>query len=145
MSTLEERQRLNAFVLSYFERHWTKSRASDVVRDAIWACHEFEIVPPLWLVQATTEALSGRHRPHAARKRDWIHGYRWMIVGELLQMQYESGDRRSKARAYREAADFLEGTEAAGDPETIRSSYNRVDKDRAEGEGATYYPFRSVK
>jgi hypothetical protein len=137
-----EHQRAFAHRLDQFERNW---RAGDLVAPAEAArlCRLYQQPIPRWLENAFA-TLVVQHMPND-EKRDRRafnnHRRRWETVRELGERQQQLleqfNDDRGKTweMRWKAVSEILDGTEAAGSPETVRASYKLIEA--AGGEHAS--------
>jgi hypothetical protein len=137
-----EHQRAFTQRLDQFKRNW---QAGDLVAaaEAVRLCRMYRQPIPRWLEDAFAD-LVVRHIPDA-EKRDRrtlnIHRKRWEAVQELRERQQQlleqfNDDRGTTwEKRWKAVSEILDGTEAAGSPETIRASYKMIEA--AGGEHTT--------
>jgi hypothetical protein len=106
------------------------------LRDAIRWCRRHQLPLPDWAADTIEQLLTDPDRLAkllSAARRDRIHLARWDLVAELRDRRHELA--RSPANleptlpaAYDNASEALEGTEAAGAPDTIKKSWQWVER-----------------
>ena len=105
-----------------------------VIDATILVDHYRQPMPP-WLVTAIIKLLNAmRTEGHVYfATSQAIHYARWMAVNDA-----HFGKSLSWPKAHDDAADALEGTEAAGEPRTMRASYDKVRRDIKAGRSGAY-------
>ena len=99
--------------------------------------------PPKWVDLAVQAAIVDR-RTKAEEQRHYIaklHYLRWDIVADMRKRDRASSPRKHRLswqRCYDAASDALAETEARGSSETIKKSYQAVQRDMREGRRAKY-------
>ena len=84
-----------------------------------WEKHKDEqALLPQWLFVALRDLLIARFPPIP---RDWV---RWNLV-----LTFRDVSRLKWTEVFSKAAKLLDGTYAAGSPETIRKSYERIERE----------------
>jgi hypothetical protein len=150
--TAEEwRQEIVERELRRMERAWGQG-VTRALSDAVRFCHRSSVPPPVWVVQGIQAALAqygGQHRrwgrlatPEERERQNRIHHERWDAVTELRERKDELaalGYHPSWQEAYVNASEKLAGTEAEGSPESMKKSYQLVERLMRSGKGARFY------
>ncbi len=97
---------------------------------------------PQWVRAAVLIALNGANTGKRGRPRnDAVDYARWDAVRELRDRRQELRDtlKPTWEAAYENASEMLEGTEAQGEPHSIKASYQRVERLLRSGGGARFH------
>jgi hypothetical protein len=114
--------------------------------DALVLCASHRRPFPGWLVEELVQLVDSSISPFDKKRRrqDMVHFTRWDAVMELCDRRDEF-DRRGDDRArtwekrYAAVSDLFEGTPAAGEPATIKDSYQFVEREIRDGRGWRFY------
>lgn len=131
-------QNLTEHELEICERAW-EAGVSEAVADAVELCERASLPPPTWLVGAIGFLVQRELKHSARRKWDLIHYARWDAVQELRDRKGEPGIPETWIDCYERVAEHFAGTVASGSAETIRSSYQRVNRELQTSRAARYY------
>jgi uncharacterized NAD(P)/FAD-binding protein YdhS len=106
-----------------WEARWRAGDAT-AIELALMQCWQQQQAPPVWLVGAVHELVKARTdgAEKRARKEFDRHVMRWMTV-----LQAKPG--RTWTEAYEAAAAWLAGSFAAGEADTMRGSYQKIQSD----------------
>lgn len=127
--------------LDDLEKAWRDGNLA-ALSAAMRCCRKHERTPPDWLVEGVEEVCTGGLGRLAARKeadrQNQIHYMRWEAINELRARKDDLADiiKPTWEEAYIAAARGLRGTIAAGAPDTMKASYQIVQKDFKTGKGA---------
>jgi hypothetical protein len=92
--------------------------------DALWFCGIFKVPPPIWLVDALCDQFvmdTKQNRQDAIRRKRWGAVLRAKIGG------------LSWVKSYEAAHEALKGTDARGEPATMKDAYQDVQRDMRTG------------
>jgi hypothetical protein len=116
------------------------------VVDALALCASHRRPPPLWLVEEVAQLVEASTTPidKKRRRHDMVHLARWDAVKELCDRRdefEERGDDRARTwdNRYVAVSELFEGTPAAGEPDTIKASYQFVEREVREKRGWRFY------
>lgn len=106
------------------------------LRDAIGWCRRHQLPLPDWAADCVLMLLQEPKRLAkmiGADRRNRIHLARWDLVAELRDRHAELARSPTNLEptlpaAYDNASEALEGSEAAGAPDTIKKSWQRVER-----------------
>ena len=131
---LDEMLQLLDEELAFYEKGWLQFREPMLVADAVEKCALLRAPLPLWLCRAVVEIALGRETSHQRHRRAerWNDFERWRTVWDFR----EGG--ATWERSYEAASDLLSGTDAAGEPGTMKESYQKVEKAFREGRNILY-------
>ena len=101
--------------MAALQQRWEKHKDERALLGALFFC---EAQLPQWLFVALSDLLIARLLPIP---RDWV---RWNLVLTLRDVS-----RLKWTEVFSKAAKLLDGTYAAGSPETIRKSYERIERE----------------
>ncbi len=137
--------------LRHMEQAW-RAGVADALTDAVDWCETFGEPPPRWVSQGVRAIVAGhvgeQKRPgrlgnvKAARRQDMIHFARWDAVKECRERKGQRGIPDTWEKCYAAVSEMLEGTLAEGAEETIKASYQLVERRGREGDGLRYYVAR---
>jgi hypothetical protein len=101
--------------MAALQQRWEKHKDEQALLGALIFC---EALLPQWLFVALRDLLIARFPPIP---RDWV---RWNLV-----LTFRDVSRLKWTEVFSKAAKLLDGTYAAGSPETIRKSYERIERE----------------
>jgi hypothetical protein len=114
------------------ENAWRTAHLSRAVADAVKICQILGQPPSDWIIHAVAVLAYSFTTPfdHRRHRQDLIHHTRWELVRDLRERRHEFDDDRGTSweRCYETVSEALEGTVAAGSPDTIKASYNIVQR-----------------
>ena len=130
--------------LAAYEKAWRDGLQLAVVA-ALETCRLYRQPPPEWVSGAVAKVVQGRMTKLERRRRrqNLIHYERYDAVVEWRERRHELsklGDdqRTSWERAYTAVSELLKGTPAAGSEDTIKASYQYVQKEIKAGRGGQF-------
>jgi hypothetical protein len=132
--------------LEDLERAWRDGNFA-ALSAAMKCCRKHERTPPDWLVEGVEEVCTVRGQAgglgrlgarEEADRQNRIHYMRWDAIKELHARKHELANiiKPTWEEAYIAAARGLRGTIAAGAPDTMKASYQIVQKAFKNGQGA---------
>ena len=108
--------------------------------EAVEVCRMWRQPPPDWLVDAVAVAISKRMTKieKKRRRQDMIHYTRWSEVQDLRErrhdfLRYGDDSGMTWEKCYAAISKRLENTDAAGSEDTIKASYELVQRDQRAG------------
>jgi hypothetical protein len=135
-------EQLHASYLGALARGWDDGSLSALM-NAVKHCRQNNLPLPHWAANDVLRTLANPDRRLAgADRRNRIHYTRWDMVHELRDRRQElaaSGYRPTWPEAYENASQALSGTAAAGSPEVIKKSYQKVERSFRVGKGARFH------
>jgi hypothetical protein len=133
------------------EKAW-RAGVKLAVADAVDICRLYRQPPPEWLGEAVAAITKNEMSPLEWKRRheDMKHLARWDLVTELRTRRYELLEYSKRLKmppdhrgmtwenCYATVSEELEGTEAAGSADTIKASYQLVQREIKAGRGARF-------
>lgn len=108
--------------------------------EAVEICRIYRQPPQDWMVDAVADAISKRMTKieKKRRRQDMIHYMRWSEVQDLRKRRHDllrNGNDGGMTwdKCYATVSEWLENTEAAGSEDTIKASYELVQRDQKAG------------
>lgn len=138
----EWRQRVIAERMRRYQRGWFGGYPI-ALADALRFCQRINLPPPAWLVHGVAQLALGKVKKGPGRrshKDDRIDSMRWSTVEYLRAWEDRPGPRPTWVEVFEMASDELADTEARGEADTIKKSYQRVLRRSRDGTRVYYTP-----
>ena len=130
------RRELRRFLMSW------QAGVSVALRDAVRFCNRWNIAPPGWVVNGVSRLISGeapkKGRGRGGYAEDMKDFTRWDHVVTLREHLKLNGEWQSWEDCFWRVSESLEGTPEEGAYDTIKKSYQRVEKRARENPGRYY-------
>jgi hypothetical protein len=129
--------------LRRYEIGW-RGGVATALADGLAFCQQWRVAPPAWIVDGVRAVTSGSAPSKGPGRRshdsDLIDYARWDAVTECRDRRGESEIPTTWEATYFEVSKMFAGTNAAGETDTIKKSYQRVEQRMRLIPGRYYLP-----